>query len=369
MAGFIAMAGVYLLYPGVHGRVDMLGRVLGFRADAFFMVAYLVGRGLSFGKRELRWMLWAIVPGTALVAVVAAAQFVTPSWFNAFFNRIGYQAFINGQGGFGDVQVIRNRNIPGVDLARASSLLLGDLALAFFSMLAVAVAATILVTSSRSAHRWVGAVMVFATVATAALTLTRSAIIAIVPMLALAGVLTGKVFRLALVCASLIASGLAVLVSGAVSIDSLAALSNPSEDSFRGHFDAIATSLQVLSEHPWGRGLGTSGTIGQRFLQEDSLTNENWFLQIATEIGVIPGMTFLIITLVAGMSSMNTYLQADQIDLRRIALVVVLSWTGYFVMANVLHAWEVPVISMAFWLLVGVVVGGCHRESEIELEV
>jgi len=88
---FMAISLLYLLYPGNTGRVGFMDRLLGFRADSYFLLAYFVGRFVFFERRHLRWLLLSLLPGTAIVAVIAGAQFAWPRWFNAFFEKPGFR--------------------------------------------------------------------------------------------------------------------------------------------------------------------------------------------------------------------------------------------------------------------------------------
>ena len=108
VGAYLAISVLYLFYPGSLGQVSFTDRLLGFRADSYFMLAYFVGRWLVFERRHIRWFLLSLLPGTALVSIIAAAQFAKPDWFNRFFNKLGFSAFINTQSALGgDVDVIR----------------------------------------------------------------------------------------------------------------------------------------------------------------------------------------------------------------------------------------------------------------------
>ncbi|HEY6425740.1 MAG TPA: hypothetical protein VIX84_00765, partial [Acidimicrobiales bacterium] len=113
IAALLILSLLYLIYPGPTGQIDVLARVIGFRADTWFLFAYFVGRGLVFQRRHVRALLTWLIPGTVLVDVVAFLQFAAPHWFNDFFNKLGFAAFIATQSSYGDADVIRLRGIPG----------------------------------------------------------------------------------------------------------------------------------------------------------------------------------------------------------------------------------------------------------------
>jgi hypothetical protein len=363
---FMVISVAYLFYPGNTGRVGFTDRLLGFRADSYWLLAYFVGRFVIFERRHVRWLLLSLLPGTALVAVIAGWQFAAPNWFNRLFERLSFSAFINGQGGFGDVEAIKNRGIAGVDLPRASSLLLGDLALAFFSVFALAVAAAVLLTARRRVTRLLsGGVSVLA-IASIGFSITRSAALAAGVMLIVMTILARRPARTASVVVVLVVGVLVAFVSGLVPLQAINALTNPHEASVQAHQGAISQGLQLVQEDPMGRGLGTVGTIGQRVFHEQAVTTENWFLQIAAEMGLVPGLLFLAISIGVGIEAFASYLRVRDLALARVCLAVVGGSVGFLIVGNMLHAWEVPVIAMAFWLLAGIAVGARETDRDDE---
>ncbi len=61
------------------------------------------------------------------------------------------------------------------------------------------------------------------------------------------------------------------------------------------HLQHLKESAKLLQEHPWGIGLGTAGPASLRF---EKLVTENWYLQIAVEMG-IPGLVLFLGILIA----------------------------------------------------------------------
>jgi hypothetical protein len=366
VAAFIALSLLYLIYPGDTGQVGFLDRVLGFRADTYFMFAYFVGRGLVLQRRHVRALLTWFIPGTVLCAIVAVAQFAAANWFNDFFNKLGYAAFINTQSAFGDADVIRLRGIVGANLPRASSLLLGDLALAYFSILAIAVGTALLVTSSRGRARWGYGAFTALAFAAMVLTITRSAVIAATVMLLFMALVTRGWRPVGAVLLVLLIAGLVAIVSGFIPITAIGPLLNLHEASVQGHAGAIHSGFSLLGQAPFGRGLGTTGTIGQRVFGSAAITTENWFLAIALELGVVPSLLFIASSIGVAIEAYISFRRVRDESLRRIALVVLGGSLGFFVLGNMLSVWEVPVISMAFWLLAGIAVGARETEADPE---
>ena len=78
IAALVALSLLYLIYPGPTGQIDFLDRVIGFRADTWFLFAYFVGRGLVLQRRHVRALLTWLIPGTVLVEVIAFARIRRP---------------------------------------------------------------------------------------------------------------------------------------------------------------------------------------------------------------------------------------------------------------------------------------------------
>jgi hypothetical protein len=365
LAPFLVLALVYVFVPPPDSGVGLSGRIIAFRADAFFLLAYFVGRAVPLDQRHISWLLLSIIPGTLVVSMVAVAQFAWPGWFNHFSDSLGFQQFILGQGGFGDVLAVRSRGIAGFDIPRASSLLLGDLALAFYQVMMVAIAGAFLFEARREWQRLVGLVFLLVMVATLALTVTRSALLVIPVVLLTIAVRTraiGRLMAAGLLCA-IVALFAALLVD--VSPRGLAALTSPDETSIRGHLDAAERSVQIIREFPLGRGLGSAGTIGQRLLGAQSITNEDWYLQLSTEMGVVAGALYLLISTVAVATCFTNVGRVTDRSLRILVLAATGAGLGFLLMGFLLHVWEVPVLSMLVWLLIGIAVSGPEREMEL----
>ncbi len=146
---FVAFHLFYILYPGTVPDNTFIGRVLGFRLDAYFLFAYFAGRGLTFKRDHIRWLLLGLIPGSVLLALVATWQWFFPGWANDLWNTLGYQAFVDAVGGSSGVAV-RTRELAGVAIPRSSSLLLDDLVVAFYQLLLIPIAAALLLVQRRT---------------------------------------------------------------------------------------------------------------------------------------------------------------------------------------------------------------------------
>jgi hypothetical protein len=198
------------------------------------------------------------------------------------------------------------------------------------------------------------------------LTLTRSAVIAAVVMLLFMALVTWRLRLMGLLLAVLVTAGLFAMVSGLIPISAVSALANPHEASIQAHGGAIENSLTLLRHNPFGLGLGTTGTIGQRIYGSAAITTENWFLAIALELGVVPSLLFIAASVGVGIEAFRSFRRVTDPYLHRVSLVVLGGSLGFLILSCMLSAWEVPVLSMAFWLLAGIAVGA--RDTDVDPE-
>lgn len=118
-------------------------------------------------------------------------------------------------------------------------------------------------------------------------------------------------------------------------------------DSDEYHLHFIQEGLQDATERPLGYGPGTAGIVSIQNGENGRLT-ENYYIQIALEVGVIGLAMFVAIWVVA------VKLLAEQ---EHTVLVVSLlaSAASYAVMAMVMHLWTNEAVAIGWWGLAGLV--------------
>ena len=361
---FFVLSLVYLLYPGTVDGIGVAARIAGFRADAYFIVAYFAGRGIALRRQHLRWIVLSLIPGSLIVTAVAAIQFVFPTAANHFFQSLEFSQFIQGDASTTMELAVRDRGFAGQSLPRASSLLLGDLALAFYQVLLVSLAAALYVERQlRRFHILAGAFLALM-IGTLLLTITRSAAIAITPALVLIALFGRGIGKIMIVVVLVVVAGLGLVAAYGIEPTTLNQLTNAEEASIRGHEGALQRSLDLIQDEPLGRGFGTAGTIGQRTAAGQGITNENWYLQVASEMGVLGGVLYLLCVAVLAIVCFRAAFQVKDVWLRVITLGMGGAAVGFLVVGNLLHAFEVPVLSILFWLLGGI----AARAPELEAD-
>lgn len=128
----------------------------------------------------------------------------------------------------------------------------------------------------------------------------------------------------------------------------------PSElDSDEHHVAYIKKGAQSVIDRPQGYGPGTAGVVS---IQNDrSFLTENYYLQIAHEVGLVGLLVF------AGAWLYVVWLLLKQRLLSAVVLVTVAG--AYAVMAVIMHLWVNEAVAAQWWLLTGMVMGGGLRNS------
>lgn len=115
-------------------------------------------------------------------------------------------------------------------------------------------------------------------------------------------------------------------------------------DSNDHHLQLVREGVEGVVEQPFGHGPGTAGLASIRNPAGGQLT-ENYYLQIAYEVGVAGLLLFLVITVVV-------YLQIwRRGDI--IGMVLIASFWGYLLINMLLHTWSNEAVAAQWWLLAG----------------
>jgi hypothetical protein len=365
---FVLIGVLYLIYPGTLNS-DFFTRLQGLRADTVFVLAYFAGRGLHLNRARLRWIVTAIIPGTLLVGVVAVFQFVEPGIANRLFEYFGYSEFVRFQGNIGDQIATRNRDLPGAEsLPRASSLILGDLALAFYQVLTVALAAAMFYGARRLRSVVMNGLFLGLMLTTLAMTLSRSAIASAGAAIALAALAARSFGRLALLGTLGVVVGMLIILSSFIKITTVQAMFNFGDASAVKHVVALEKSVSLIADYPLGRGLGTAGNIGQQQQGSEGITNESWYLQIGTEMGVLGMVVYLALVFLVMIVALRQFFKVHDYWLRTITLTVATTACAMLVLGNFLHAWENTPLSIVFWLFAGIAVRAQALETQADFE-
>jgi O-antigen ligase len=118
------------------------------------------------------------------------------------------------------------------------------------------------------------------------------------------------------------------------------------------HLASITESLKTIKNNPFGSGLGTSGLVTLRFGHRS--LSENWYLQIALEMGVLGLAVFIAIMVVFIRSIYRLYRDNKDNFIKGASLGILLSFICFSAVGLFLHAWgDNTVVALTFWILAG----------------
>jgi O-Antigen ligase len=255
--------------------------------------------GPRFAQRACRVVFGA---GTIVAAIGVYEAIFSSSWNHFVVHTIGYTRYEgavlhNYPANPNDIRIYGM--VGGAKIVRIGSVFVDELTLAWYLVLPFAIG------FERMVRREGSRLTLLATVAIGAgllLTQTRSALIAalIVVLIALQRTVGRPRHwrsRVAILLAGLAVVGVpAALASGLGA--RVADTDTAADNSSAGHVSGITKGLDTVVAHPLGRGLGTSAGAGQRLGLTKLVVPENNYLEIGDEVGVLPMLVFIALTIV-----------------------------------------------------------------------
>lgn len=336
---FLAAVGLYVALPlGPSPYV----RVIAARQDAAFLLLFLVVRHVDLRPGFRERIESAILTVGSIVAAVGLWNLLSPHTFVRFVQSIGLGAYHTAV--FGEpMLLVRQTLLAGREFVRAGSIFFDPVTLAYYLVIAVAVAVAQL--SSRRSNSWQLGAGILCTAGVVA-TLTRSAIAGLALMFAVAMTAGRRRERLWI-----------GLVIGVVALwplwsqlsveQQLRAGLDPNDARVAGHIGALSASRERLLDRPMGTGLGTAARVAQRFDVPGSITNESWYFQIGTEVGVLPMLLFVWVVVQVLRMQWSLRLTHDQ-TLAGLYGLIVIALGGL-----VVHTFDTLAVAWTIWVVSG----------------
>ncbi len=329
--------GVIALYVGRTNTDALLySWITNLRFIWFLLVVWVVARADPFLTQE--WLKILLVPAGLVVVFGLLQRFLLPA---DFLRHFGY-----GPDTIPAIQTIDNK----LEYQRIQSTLRGANPLGAYLMMVM----TAIIASLRR-KRWL-AIGLVATAVVFFFSYSRSAWIGLVVSLGVLGLLqlsSRRGRQLAVI--SLVAACLAgastiwlfrhndVLQNTIFHSDET---SQATQSSNEVRSSALTTAVSEIAREPLGRGPGTAGPASVRNNQQPPRIAENYYLQIAQEIGLAGLALFLgiIILLVKELWHRRRYVLAQ---------VLLASLAGIAVINLISHAWTDDTLSLLWWGLAG----------------
>jgi O-antigen ligase len=116
-------------------------------------------------------------------------------------------------------------------------------------------------------------------------------------------------------------------------------------------------SVQDIADNPLGKGPGTAGLTSVRNNIQGTILNENYYLQIATEVGVVGLLLFLVILGIIAWRLWQVHSN------RPVAQALLASFVGLALTNFLVHIWSNEAVAYAWWGLAGLYVALPHTTT------
>ena len=330
---------------GVNVQALGTGLILNLRPIVVLWLAIVAAN--SDGWLSRQWPKLLLVP--ALIVSIFAVLQITVLPHN-FLVHFGYSS----QTIAAEETIDHNSNYQ-----RAQSTLRGANPLGAYLVIVLAALAVLCLTTRRQKQRYVYGLMGLTTLAALFFSYSRSAWIGAALALGFVGLSAAELRRFR---PWLLAGG--VLLAGGLGLSVLvlrhnvrfentffhtSQASQSSVSSNAGHASALHQGLSEVWHHPFGSGPGSAGPASAHNFRPGTIA-ENYFVQIAQEVGVLGLAIFVAIMLLVARCLWQQ---------RRQPLVMVLlaSLLGLSVVNLLSHAWADDTLALVWWGLAGLVLG------------
>ncbi|HTE57639.1 MAG TPA: O-antigen ligase family protein [Verrucomicrobiae bacterium] len=338
---------------------EILGVVYNLRFLMFFLYAGLLTR-LFDPKHVLRRSVQIVLVAGAVVVAFGIIQYVALP--NDSLKHLGYER----KNGVLPVFLIDEKP----DLERVMSTLRDPNSLGSYLIIIAPLAATALFLAKKSRYKLRYAGLLAATVVCTWFTFSRSAwlglALALMGFIALsdhgfkerlqrhrAVIVIYAVAVVVLMMASLVVFRNSYFVQNVIlHSDQSTVLEDPNE--LRVRF--FKESIQDIADHPLGKGPGTAGLTSVRNNIQGTILNENYYLQIATEVGVAGLLLFVAILALVAWRLWRLHVGNPVVQ------ALLASFLGLALTNFLVHIWSNEAVAYTWWGLAGLT-GSVVRNS------
>jgi len=114
-------------------------------------------------------------------------------------------------------------------------------------------------------------------------------------------------------------------------------------------------SVQDIVQNPLGHGPGTAGLVSVRNNRQGTILNENCYLQIGTEVGLIGLALFVAILIWVGIRLWRAQ--------NPVARALLASFVGLALTNFLVHIWSNEAVAYTWWGLAGIVLAAAQRQQ------
>jgi hypothetical protein len=355
MWAFVALTGVYYALPLGPESAHLAAA----RQDTGFLLVALVAISLPAPART-----YAAVEKVALVAGFVVGllayynQFYPSAWMD-FVQQSGIIQYRAAVLAFQTGDILTYARIGNVQFLRSGSVFIDPLVMPYYLLvpLGMVIARAVRGTAGRW-HIAVGVVCAAGVMSS----LTRSAILAMPVMLAVGYLAVARrrksSVRMVVGAGLLVPLALTLGLGGQIS-----AGFSGQEPRTAAHLTSLSSSIARVWEHPLGTGLGTAGPIAAANGTEGGLVNDNWYLQVGSEMGMLATLLFVAIVVLA-LGRLWPLARAGS----GVATAALVTLTGLAMGAMVLHTFADLTTAWTTWLMVGLALNPALRAEAVEDE-
>jgi hypothetical protein len=342
---FSVVMGAWAFYnKSVNSTALIFSLIINLRLVIFMVFVWIMTLNIPWLARQ--WRLLLLVPALLVISFGILQRLVLPI---DFLRHVGY-----GTSTIPAVQTVDQQ----IDFRRVQSTLRGANPLGAY-MLVVVTALCAMWAERRDARKF-GAFLVAAAVSVLLLTYSRSAYLgAALSVAFLAWQLQPSAVTRKRI-AMLGCMGLLIVLIGIFTLRHNDTVQNtvfhsseksPSSiSSNAGRSAAIKDGLRDIKHQPFGRGPGTAGPASFRNAGHTSRIAENYYIQLAQEVGVAGLALFVAINVLLGLK-----LWRQRLDM--LPLVLLASLLGLTLVNMLSHAWADDTLAYIWWGLAGLALG------------
>ena len=323
----------------------------GVRFDFEFFILYWIVRSLPITKEQLRKLLKYMLISTTVVVIFGIIQIIQPC---EFMTNFGYTPYVSSW--------VSSKPLPcghgigkNFNIIRMMSTFSGPNQLASYLLINILVAWYLLteylkVNKKETVIKYSYIMFLVLSLTALYLTYSRGALLALLAaflcMLVLQASNSKRTFSYLIIG----------MVTCVLLFTSNIIFSPDRIDSTRAHFKKPIEGIQIVTENPWGLGLGMAGPASMRFPPDGSkaIVSENWYLQIAQEFGLIGAfLFFLLLSAIVRFLFQNHQFQSTKSQFFTITILSI--YIGLLVNNLFMHTWSTDMItSLLFWSLLAI---------------
>lgn len=333
----LVFVAICLLYVSLGLATEPTAVLVGLRNNTIYLAVFVCALLIKTSRAQLNKLVNLILTIGALIASIAFLEKLTGNDLFAFIDAF-------------DTRLVQDSNIY-----RADSVFTGPLQLGSYLILPLSLA--IFRLKRDMSANWVYLLYITLLVMAVFLTYSRAAVLAFGVVALTAIYVNYRPTRAQLWTIGLSLSGLGLgLIALAFKSDFVSQLIFHSSsanilvgNSTIDHLVFIGQGLQVLAQQPLGLGIGQVGPAS--FYASRALITENYYLQIALEVGVV-GFAVWIWLIREVFQRLRATERSD-----RVAWALLAAGLGYLLMNFFLHTWADMATIITWWALTGIVIG------------